>query len=200
MAGCKVDILVDRYDIGPPSTTADDIHEYLLTRWQGTDNRSADGYATLATWFNKRLMRRVYEMNGRETLGVRVESEFEALTGDDDIARSEVRDDLSSDGIDADRLVDNFVSRSTMRRHLNECLDGSKPVAEKTSDWERRTIEFATNQARQRITEALGSMARSGDFPPLDSVDIDVSVEVSCRDDPYQVPIEEAIRTDFDCE
>jgi hypothetical protein len=197
---CKIDILMERYDITPPTDAYGSLDEYLLARWTGDDGRPADGYGTLATWFNRRLLRNRYEANGRETLGVRLDSEFEALTGDDDVLRAEVVDDLAQDGIDADRLREEFISRSTMRRHLNDCLDGEKSLDRGDSDWEQTSIEMAVSQAERRIRDALGSLASKGEFPDIDTVEISVDVSVACVDDPYQVPLEEAISSGLDCD
>ena len=199
MVGCKIDLLVQSRGISAPTGEDDDIDEYLLRRWLGEDGRAPDGYGTLTTWFNKRLMSHVYETNGRETMGVRIDSEYEALTGDDEVLRGEVKDDLAGDGIDPQDLLRDFVSRSTMRRHLNDCLDGTKERTPTQSDWEKQSIDLATKQAHQRIEKALQSLATKNEFPPLDSIDVDVSVSVSCADDPYQVPLEEALGTDFNC-
>ncbi|MFT4890633.1 MAG: hypothetical protein ACI9YT_001551 [Halobacteriales archaeon] len=200
MTECKVDLLVDKYDIAAPASVYDDVDDYLLARWLGGGDRTPDGYGTLTEWFNKRLMKRIYEKHGRETMGVRLDSEYDALTGDDDVVRGEVRDDIATDGIDPGRLQEAFVSRSTMRRHLTECLDGTKETNTGTSNWEKESIDLATAQARRRITKALQSLASKNEFPDLDSVDVEVTVHVSCTDDPYQVPIGEALESNFDCQ
>ena len=199
MASCKIDLLIQTHDISAPTGEYDDVDEYLRRRWLGEDGRAPDGYETLTTWFNKRLLKRVYETNGRETMGVRLDSEYEALTGEDEVLRGEVEDDLAADGIDPEALHRDFVSRSTMRRHLNDCLDESKDSAPTQSDWERKSIHLATKQAHHRIEKALQSLATKNELPPLDAIEIDVSVSISCADDPYQVPIEEALGTDFNC-
>lgn len=197
--GCKIDALLERYALTAPTSATDDVDEYLLVRWRGVDGRPADGYGTLTEWLNKQLLRQFYETAGRETLGVRLDAEYEALVGDDAVLRAEVEDDLASDGIDPERVREAFVSRSTMRRHLNDCLDGHKDRPAGESDWERRSIDVTLDMAEGRIRDALSSLSTKGAFPDLEVVEIDVSVQVRCVDDPYQVPLSEALSGSFDC-
>lgn len=197
---CKIDVLAERYDLTAPTADDASLDDYLLARWTGEGGRSPDGYGTLAEWFNRRLLRNRYEANGRETLGVRVDSEFEALTGDDEVRRAELADDLARDGIDADNLRKEFVSRSTMRRHLNDCLGGEKVIERGDSDWERTSIEMALDQAERRITDALESLASKGEFPDVERVEVSVDAAVSCVGDPYQIPLDEALSEGLECE
>ncbi|UWG49080.1 Uncharacterized protein HSRCO_2825 [Halanaeroarchaeum sp. HSR-CO] len=197
--GCKIDALADRFALTAPTSATEDIDEYLLVRWRGDDGRPADGYGTLTEWFNKQLLGHFYENAGRETLGVRLDSEYEALVGEDELLRAEVEDDLASDGIDPARVREAFVSRSTMRRHLNDCLNGNKDSSTGESDWERRSIDLTLDMAEGRIRDALSSLSAKGAFPDPDSVEIDVEVQVRCVDDPYQIPLSEALAGSFEC-
>lgn len=198
MSECKIDHLVERLNLSSPPGY-DSLDEYLLARWQGTDGHPPDGYGTLTTWFNKLLMRDGYESKGRETLGVRIDSEYGALMGDDDVIRGEVEDSLAADGINPKRLRKQFISRSTMRRHLTGCLNAEKVQKQDGSDWERAAIDGATTMAHRRIIDALESLASKGKFPEPDEVTVDISVQVSCADDPYHIPVMEAIDSDFNC-
>lgn len=197
---CKIDVLVERYGLTAPTDAYESLDEYLLARWTGDDGRPADGYGTLTTWFNRRLLKNRYETNGRGTLGVRLDSEFDALVGDDEVLRAELAEDLASDGIDAERLQEEFVSRSTMRRHLNDCLDGEKELDRGDSNWEQTSIDIALAQAERRITDTLESLASKGEFPNLERVELAIDVSVSCVNEPYQVPLEDALSSGLNCE
>lgn len=199
MTGCKIDVLVDRYGLDPLGDSYEDIHEYMLARWRGEDGRPPEGYGTLTTWFNKRLLRQKYEEHGRDTIGVRLDSEFEALTENSDVVREEVMDDLRGDGINPEIVIDEFISRSTMRRHLNDCLDEEKHREPRESDWEKTSIDFAIDKADSRVREALQALASKDEFPDLEHVEVEIEVYVKCDEGDFKVPLSHALANGLSC-
>lgn len=195
---CKVDHVTDRRRLTAPGQEYGSIDQYLVARWTGEDG-PALGYKPLTEWFNKRLLKQVYERNGRDTTGPRVDSEYEALTGDDDLVRHEVLNDLQDSGIAAESLVDDMVSWSTMRRHLNECLGEEKPTTPSETDWERRSVDIARERTREKVTDALGSLARKGMLPEASKADVQVQIKLSCPECPTRVPLEDALRRGYVC-
>lgn len=202
MAGardCKVDWAVEAYDLDPARDGYDSVDAYLQARWTGADGRAADGYRTLATWFNKRLLKQVYDANGRETVGPRLDSEYDALTGDDELARREVMDDLRADGIDASALVDDMVSWSTLRHHLKDCLEAEKSPASADTDWERESVRIASERTAEKVAEALRSLDSKGELPNADRAEVTVQVQLSCPACPVRVSLAEAISRGYIC-
>ncbi|WP_179204635.1 rod-determining factor RdfA [Halobacterium hubeiense] len=191
---CKIDALIERYDFDAPSQDYESLNGYLLDRW----TEGGDGYGTLTARFNKRLLQHVYETHGRDTLETRLNSEYETLRGDDEILRRELMDDLVADGIDADQLVEEFVSRSTMRRHLKNCLNGQKKTPSAETNWERESIEIALSRAKEKTSEALRSLHSKGEF--VDVADVDVTVTVGCSECPTRIPLREALARGYVCE
>lgn len=175
---CKVDRVADSFEV-TPTPAFDDLDAELLARWRGDGDREAQGYRSLTAWFNKRLLKGVYDANGRDTVGTRLDSEYEALTGDDRLLREEVCDDLRSDDIDADAVTDALVSWSTMRHHIKGCLDGEKPTTE-PSDWERRSVEIATDRAEEKLSDAVRSLAGKGTISGGDEATATVEAYLSC--------------------
>jgi DNA-binding transcriptional ArsR family regulator len=197
---CKVDIVADRYDLTAPGGQDGSLDEYLVRRWTGDGESEALGYEQLTEWFNRRLLRQVYETNGRETLGTRIESEFEALVGDDDLLRQEVIDDLESDGIDAETLREDMVSWSTMRRHLKACLDAEKATTRgEASDWELRSIDIARSQVEGKTGDALRSLATKQRLPEGHRATVEVQIKLSCPECPTRVPLEDAVERGYVC-
>lgn len=196
---CKVDRVVDRYGLDPARDDYDSVDAYLRARWTGADGRSPDGYRTLASWFNKRLLKHVYDAHGRETVGLRLDSEYEALTGDDELARQEVLADLRADGIDASAVVEDMVSWSTLRHHLKDCLDAEKAHATATTDWERESVRIARERTAQKVAAALRSLDSKGELPNADRAEIAVQVQLSCPECPVRVSLSEAVSRGYIC-
>lgn len=198
-AGCKVDRVVETYGLDPAHDRFDTVDDYLVTRWTGADGRPPDGYRTLAEWFNGRLLKQVYDEHGRETVGLRVDSDYRALTGDDDLVRLEVMDDLRADGIDAEALCDDMVSWSTIRHHLKGCLDAEKPRSEADTDWEHESVRIAMSQTAEKVTAALRSLDAKGDLPNAQQAAVDIQVQLSCPECPVRVPLAEAVDRGYIC-
>jgi hypothetical protein len=194
---CKVDRVVDRYGLRDADPRYADIDEGLMTRWTGTGATEAVGYRTLTDWFNRRLLRRVYDERGRETLAGRVEHDYEALTGDDDLRRGEVAESLAGDGIDAEELRGAMVSWGTMRTHLQGCLGGEKEV--QGGDWERDAIRMARSFAGQKVEEALSALAADGVVRGVDRSELSVQFQLRCEACPTRVTLAEALDRGYVC-
>lgn len=198
--GCKVEVVTDGYDLGPPGGRYGSLDQYLLARWTGGGGREPVGYRTLADEFNRRLLKRVYDDHDRAAFDARVESDYATLTGDDELQRGELTDDLAADGIDAERLRRALISWGTMATHLKECLDGEKPERAATTEWERRSIDIATDRARSKVEEAVSSLATKGELPENAAEDVSVQAQLGCADCPNRVPLAIALERGYVCE
>lgn len=197
-SACKVDVVADSYDLDPPGGRHDGLDQYLLTRWQGTGTREPVGYRTLADEFNRRLLRQVYEEHGRDLLDARLESDYETLTGEDDLQRAELVEYLADAGIDAERVCRDMVSWGTISTHLKECLGAEKPTPSTDGDWERRSVEIATDQAEAKAEAAVDSLASKRTLP--EDVDVSVQVYVECTECPTRVPLDVAMQREYVCD
>lgn len=199
MSGCKVDRLIEKYDLEPPESKYDDVDERLLARWTGTDGGSADGYRPLTEWFNRRILRSIYAEHDRDILGTRLENEYETLTEGDDLVREELIDDLAVDGIDVEQFYEDTVSWSTMRHHLKDCLGGTKERQTSTTDWERESIRIAREHATEKVREAVSSLASKGELPGGGEAEVQIDVQVSCPECPTRVPLQDAVSRGYIC-
>lgn len=197
--GCKVDDVIREYDLALGDDRAGTIDDHLLARWTGERGQEAQGYRTLTTWFNKRLLKRAYDRHGRSTMGTRLDSEYRALVGDDDIRRQEVLADLAADGLDGEALRDDMVSWSTMRHHLQGCLDGEK-AAPSGGDWERESIEVVRGGAVERLRKVLRSLDSKGAIEGADDAEVEVLVRLTCPECPTRVTLAEALERGVVCE
>ena len=197
-SGCKIDRVVGAYGLAGADPRHASIHDGLLARWQGTDGHSAVGYRTLTGWFNRRLLQRACVENGRDIAGGRVDHDYEALTGDDELRRAEVEESLRADGVDADSLVEDMVSWGTMRTHLTGCLDGTKERG--GGDWECDAVGMAKTFARGKVEEALSSLGAKGDLDGFDRASVSIQVQMQCEACPTRVPLEVALDRGYVCE
>ena len=197
---CKVDGVIERYDLVSTDPIYDSINKGLLARWTGVGKRSAMGYRSLTEWFNKRLLKAVYDEHGRETLGARLDSDYEALNGDDDLVGEEVVESLRADGIDSDSLKQDLVSWGTMRTHLKECLDGHKESQTASTDWEKQSIQKAIAVTEDKTEAALSTLANKGTLAGGDTARIDVQIQLSCQSCPTRVPFDVALERGYVCE
>ncbi|QZP39257.1 rod-determining factor RdfA [Halobaculum magnesiiphilum] len=198
--GCKVDSLIERHGLTVPDPGYESVDEYLVARWTGSDGRSADGYKALTEWFNKRLLKRMYDEHGRDTVSVHLEREYEVINGDEDIQRDELAADLATNGLDIDEITDEMVSWSTMRHHLKGCLDAEKETAPAETDWEANTVQMARERAADKARSVLSSLTSKSRLRDADRAQVDVQVKLSCPDCSVRVPFEDAVERGYVCE
>lgn len=203
MAGrsrCKVDIAVERYDLNGAGDVDESIDERLYARWTGENGHDEHGYRTLTDWFNKRLLKQVYDANNRATIGTRLDSEYDALTGDDEITRQEVISDLEASGIDAEQVCEDMVSWSTMRHHLKDCVGGEKERQRGHSNWEQESIDVIRASTVEKTEKVLRSLASKGKLPGAGDVDVAVQIQLTCPECPTRVSLDEALERGYVCE
>lgn len=194
---CKICSAIKRYELVAPDHGS--FNKALIARWKGVDGHTKRGYRPLTEWFNTHLLRTEYDRHGRETLGNRIESDFDGLTGDDDLVSQEISADIAADGIDVDKLRANMVSWGTMRRHLTDCLNASKPQSSSESGWEYDTITKTHEIAAEKITSALSALETKGKLAGLDTADVEVDVQLRCADCEILVPLDVALDQEYIC-
>ncbi len=195
---CKVCTVINRHDLAVPGD--DSVDEALLVRWKGTAGHAEHGYRPLTAWFNKQLLRTVYDRQGRETLGNRVGADYEGLTGDDDLVSEELRRDLAADGIDVDRVLADMVSWGTVRTHLTECLGETKAQQASDSGWERDAIATTRSVATDKVTSALSALESKGELAGVEAATVEVDIQLSCEECQTRVPLEVALEQGYICE
>jgi len=195
---CKVCSVIRRYELTAPDHESFD--EALVARWKGTDGHTERGYRPLTEWFNKYLLRTEYDRCGRETLGNRIQSDFDGLTGDDELVRQEISADIAADGIDVDQLRSDMVSWGTMRRHLTECLDKSKPQSISESGWEYDALAKTHDIAAEKASNALSSLETKGELAGYDAAAVEVDVQLRCEECETLVPLDVALDQGYVCQ
>lgn len=196
---CKVARCRRENDLRSPDDALDDLDDYLVARWRGEAGYDETGVRGLVDWFNRYVVRETYIEHGRRVTNTRIESEYDALTSDDEAVVAEVVDDLARDGIDGAALRDSFPSRSTMARHLRDCLGAQKDTSA-TGDWERDSIEHSRESARDHVSSVLETLANKGRLPGADEAILSIPVYLACPDCSRRVDLEEALERGYICE
>lgn len=198
---CKVGKLIDKYGL-EHSVVGGDLNQYMLARWLGRNEYPETGLRPLKDWFNQKILKTVYNEHGRNALETRVESDYEALTSDDDDKRHAIIDDLDTDGIDGEELVKDFIATATLYRHFTNCLEEekSKESEESDSNWEQDKINFTKETIRQNAKDSLVSLENKGKIPHASKAEIDATVVLSCPACGSQVTFERALERGYICE
>jgi hypothetical protein len=196
---CKVGRVVDAYDL-QRGVGGDGLDAQLLARWLGRQEYSATGLRPLKDWVNTQLLKAVYRDHDRNTLGNRLQSDYDALTGDEaDLA---LLDDLAADGIDGEQLQSDFLSTSTLYRHFTECLGESKSkqsTAGRSGDWEADKVDYARDIVERNVSESLRSLENKGRIPGAATADIKTEIVLGCPECATQVSFERALARGYVC-
>lgn len=168
----------------------------LVDQWQA-EGPERKGYRQLAVWLNVTMLRREMDRAGLSTLGQEAASKYERLHSTDESVAQEVAVGLSSEGIDIERLREDFVSYGVIRTHLRECLD--LEYTAESGDWEADTIEMARDYAERKISEAVRSLSNKGQLK-RDEIEVDVSIDIECETCHAVIPIDRAMRRGYICD
>jgi len=198
---CKVGRVRAAHGISPPARFDGDLDSYLVARWTGEGETESAGVRTLSEWFNKQVLKTTYRDHGRSESSIRLDAEYAALQGDDipDHERAELRSELADDGIDGEELTGQFIGKSTLSRHLKECLDATKDTPTAETEWEIDRVRVATNTYRSHLESALQSLGNKGQISGVDEASLQVQSYLACPECPARVTVEQAYEQGYVC-
>ena len=200
---CKVGKAIDKYGL-EHSVVGGDLNQYMLARWMGKNEYPETGLRPLADWLNQKILKTVYTDHDRNTLDSRIESDFEALTSDEDEKRFAIVDDLESDGINGEQLLDDFISSTTLYRHFTKCLDEEKTRNvsgdEDAAEGAMERIQYSRNNVKGHIHENLKTLENRGKIPHASDAEISIPVLLGCPVCSAQVQLERALERGYICE
>lgn len=197
---CKVGRVAEEYDLSP-GLSHETLDEQLKYRWLGSEEYPEMSHRTLADWLHKHLLRTRYTEHGRSTLEPHLESDYEALKDAESDNHHAVLSDLETDGIDGEKLLDDFISPATMYRHLTECLDvekGGKQQSDATSD--RNKLEYIESTAEMYISDLLSSWENKGTVLHASDADTTVRIYLECPECAKQTNIRTVQQQGYVCE
>ncbi len=198
---CKVDRVRAAHGISPPSRMDGDLDSYLVARWIGEGETEPAGVRTLSEWFNKQVLKKIYRDHGRSDSSIRLNSDYEALQGDDipEHERAELVSELADDGIDSEVTTKQFIGKSTLSRHLKGCLDATKETPEAETEWEIDRVRVTTNTYRSHLESALQSLGNKDQISGVDEAELQIQAYLSCPECPARVTVERAYERGYVC-
>lgn len=198
---CKVDDLIAEHGLTASGSDYDSVDDYVAKRWTGADGRTPEGYKKLTDWFNKRVLRAIYDEHGRSTVSIHLDLEYDVIVNEDSIQRAELAADIEGDGMDIDELKKTLVSHGTMRNHLKNCLAIEKDTQStaKSTTTRDKAITSAKRMAASKTENILPELAEDGVLPQADEATVDIEIRVQCPICDTRVPIEDAIKRGYIC-
>lgn len=165
--------------------------ERLVAHWKG-DSVQRKGYRKLAKWLNVIILRRAMDRAGVPTLGGEVEAKYERLQGEDGTTAAEVEEILSNEGIDVERVRDDFVSYGVIRTHIKECLDAERENTD--NDWEKKALEITRDHSETKASNAVKSLINKGKIQTAGEVEVDVTIRIECEECQTRIPLGRALQ------
>lgn len=179
---CKVGRGIERYGL-------DGLDTELVRR-----RREADAsLRELADYINRRMLASALEaasvdlddalygaVDDEDAVGVLYETLTSDETPTERVAR--VRTRLVQQGVDVEAIQSDWVTHTTVRSHLRECLEvDTSREASITLDDGRDTIEWARNRCAKVVGETFERLRRA-DLLATGPLETSVTIQVTCSD------------------
>lgn len=171
---CKVGKMIDKYDLSS-------INSDLVARWTG-EQGDDESIRALTDWFNHQLLRVEMHDTNMEIVEGSVENLYELLTDEDRLkaVKTQAQSTLERNGVNVDRLEEQFLSHQTMYRHLRDCLNAEKERNELTVNKERNRIHSVQNKA-EAVTDDSITRLRDGGKIDIDEFEVLINFRVTCE-------------------
>lgn len=182
VCSCKVGRGIERYGL-------DDLDAELVRR-----RREADAsLRELADYTNRRILGAALDsasvdlddalygaVDDEDAVGVLYQALAGSETPTERVAR--VRTRLVQQGVDIETIQSDWVTHTTVRSHLRECLEvDTSREASITPDDGRDTIEWARNRCANIVGETLERLRRA-DLLATGPLETSVTIQVTCSD------------------
>ena len=188
----KVATLIDEYDLTG-------VGDELVKAWtMDTDDRKS--LRELADDFNVALLGRALQNSSAQTLDGEAANIYRLLTSDEVTSgtRIEAENRLEDDGIDVDRIRDDFVTRQAIHTYLTSDRDASysssDPSSEERLENGLQTVQRLKSRLAAVAEQTLSELVDSG-LVAVGNSQIVVLVRVQCEYCGVQYPFTEFIRS-----
>jgi len=193
---------MNRYQIRPPNKF-DSVDDYLVTRWCGLGDLQKIGLRPLVDWFNKRVLKSVYFRQNRNPIESHLNSDYKLLHSSPEEQCSDrqiLLEDLRQDGIDGDAVSKDFISTTTLYRHLTNCLSAEKGREKSDTDWERRQVSHIRDRTNNDLQNVLTSLDNKERITGATDVGTRVTLYLQCPECTREVSFEHAIDQGYVCQ
>jgi hypothetical protein len=168
----KVARLVEEYGL-------EGLGDEIERRWTATGSERMS-LRSLADHFNRRLLERALRDAGETPSDVEVETVYDHLTGDEVSTgvRTDTRNRLARNGVDAEALTDDFVTYQAIRSYLTEYRDAEYEgnTDEQKIEKDLESIQRLVSRTQSVTEDRIASLRDTGRF---DVGDFDVLLDVS---------------------
>jgi len=172
----KVATLIKQYGL-------EQIGDELEEAWTA-DGDARRSLRDLADYFNQRLLENVIEREGVRTLDGDVENVYRLLTADDVSSsdRMRVRRTLNREGIDVERLLEDFVSYQAIRSYLQN-VRGAEYTENETDKLSSGSTTIQRLRSRTSVvTDEILTRLQNGDDLDVGEFQTLVDVYIICED------------------
>lgn len=183
VCNCKIGRLRTQYGLT-------NLNEELKQRWIG-DGREEMSLRDLERYVNKSVLRNAMEESDLMLVEGEVDNKYRILTDEDVSAGNVVQLEhmLEREGVDVNKIRDDFVSHQTVYNHLRNCLGVEK---DDSSDEDEIDRSFETIRALQNKTGIVTKKILQSNDVLSEGEDFDVIVDiVVIREDGQTVDINE---------
>lgn len=189
----KVRRLVDEYEL-------DGLGAELERKWTADENRSS--LRELADHVNRKVLERALQAADVGTLSGEIENLYRLLTDDatSTADRTRARRRLEREGVDVDRLRDDFVTYQSVRTYLKNHRGAEYTASESDAVDQATTTVHQLRSRLQTVAESkLKRMDETGNVD-IGSPGAMVTVQVVCEECGRQFPFDEFVdRGHCDC-
>jgi uncharacterized protein YdiU (UPF0061 family) len=167
------------------------IEEYSLTglgaeleqRWVANEE-DRWSLRQLADYLNKEILQMTFKSHGRQSADEVVENAYHVLTDDNvsTAARLQLRRELDRDGIDVEKLRDDFVSHQAIHTYLRQYRGATPPSTQtKSLEMSKQAIDRLHSRMTAVVESNIDRLTETGELQITDP-DVLVNVKVLCNE------------------
>lgn len=175
---CKVGQVLRSYGL-------EDFGTELVHRWTDQDGESAS-LRELKRDLNRELLRAALSDAGVHPIEGEAENLRRVLHSSDvsESRRVEVHRRLENDGVDVERLLDDFVSHQTIHNHLRDCQNASFPGGKSADEQlsQAKSTVFGLQSRTEAVTaKTLTQLGTNGLISP-EGFEVVVDIQAICEE------------------
>jgi len=174
----------------------DFLDETLAEEWAAMDG---PGLRTIANRFNTRVIEITLIEKGEPPLEGEEDLIYDQLTTDKSDQSDRVERRLEKNGIDPNRLKEDFISYKTIDRHFKNCTDLERETTKPLDQGDAIDRIRAMNRRVEKVTENTLSELNEHTSLGFEGPEVSVSVTVACPDCDERKSFTTAVKHGCEC-